>query len=276
VKTSFVVSLLAASAVFGVTIDISTGIGNANWQVSGPGVAGTVAATSLSTIDSLWALAPIGTSWVSWGAVQGTPCSPATNLGSSCASALFNSAGDVWTYSLNVSAAQLGATSGELHFVFGADDFLTLTVGNETPETWGSSSTAGDNPLGCVGTPPASAGNTQASYAGCTNVIFFSAANLNIDGSLTLIAAVTNAPVPGCSGCSDPTGFVLDGDIVTGPGVIPSVPEPGTFGLIGAVGAVLLFQCRRRANLYPAFERSGFRPSFPGSVSPGETAGERR
>jgi hypothetical protein len=221
---------------FGTAIFIGTG--TANWQVSGPGVTGTVAATTLTSGESNpgWAPAPTGSSWISWGAIQGTSCTVGQTPGDGCANADFNSAGDTWAYTLTVSAAALGATSGTANFVFGADNSVNLFLGNEPGQAWGTFSTLGCSNAG----GPTSAGNTQGSYSGCTTTVSFNAADLNGDGSLTIEAFVTNAAFTG----GNPTGFVLDGDILTGATTL--TPEPGTFGLIGVASLALLGIRRRR------------------------------
>ena len=180
-----------AAAAFGGVINISTGTNNANWQVSGPGVVGTVAATSLTVAqqNGTWAPGPIsispisGANWVSWGSIQGTSCVVGQTPGNGCANTLFNVNGDAWTYSLNITAAALGSTSGTLNFIFGADNRVSLLTGNNSvAEVWNGGSNVngtGFNPLGCSGTPPTSAGNTQAQYNNCTGTVGFSAANLN-------------------------------------------------------------------------------------------------
>jgi len=226
---TFALGIAVSTATFGAVIDISTGTGNANWQVFNPG-----AATSLSVAqqNGTWAPAPTGTSWVSWGSVQGTSCTVGQTPGNGCANTLFNPAGDTWVYTLNVSAAALGATSGTLNILFGGDDSVTLQIGtgaNQLSEQWAFSH------LGCVTpTGPTDAGNTQVSYATCTSTVSFDATMLNGDGSLTLKGIDFNAPITGCPGCGDPTGFILDGDIVTGG--VSSTPEPATFGLVALAG----------------------------------------
>jgi hypothetical protein len=161
--------------------------------------------------------------------------------GDGCASTSFNSStGDIWLYTLTISAASLGATSGTANFVFGGDNSVELFLGSEPGQSW-----SGYSPLGCSKAGGAtSAGSTQGSYSGCVTTLSFDAADLNGDGSLTIDAYVTNAPFSGCPACGNPTGFVLDGDIFTG--ASPTVPEPGTFGLIGAAGLALLGIRRRR------------------------------
>ena len=129
--------LAAAAGAFGAVIDIGTGIGNAPWQVFDPSL-GFVPATSLSTAqqNGAWAPPPTGSDWVSFGSNQGTSCSVGQTPGNGCASTLLNPAGDTWQYVLNISAAQLGATSGTVNFVFGAQDvssrfggLMHLTIG---------------------------------------------------------------------------------------------------------------------------------------------------
>jgi hypothetical protein len=239
-KNMLALGLMTGALSFGAAITISTG--TANWDVSGPGVSGLVAATTLTTGENngAWAPAPTGSSWLSWGAVEGTSCVVGQTPGNGCADTNFNAtSGDTWTYILTVSAAVLGATSGTANFVFGADNSVSLFLGNEAPQT------AGFNPLGCSNTGGAtSAGDTQGSYSACTTTISFNAADLNGDGSLTLEGIVSNAPIGGCPACGNPTGFVLEGDILTGSTSV--VPEPGTFGLMGVAGLALLGIRRRR------------------------------
>ena len=111
-KTLLAIGLATAAISFANVVDISTGV--ASWQVSGPGVSGTVAATTLTTAQTngSWAPAPAGSNWISWGSVQGTSCVVGQTPGNGCANALFNSSGDIWTYSLTINSAQLaGATA---------------------------------------------------------------------------------------------------------------------------------------------------------------------
>jgi hypothetical protein len=96
------IGLAAAGITFGGIINLSTGTNNANWQISGPGVSGTVAATSLTVAqqNGTWAPAPIsispisGANWLSWSNVQGTSCVVGQTPGNGCASTLFNTSGD--------------------------------------------------------------------------------------------------------------------------------------------------------------------------------------
>ena len=237
--------MATAAISFASTIDISTGV--AGWQVFVPG-SGLVAATSLTAAqqNGTWASAPAGSAWVSWSAVQGASCVVGQTPGNGCANTLINPAGDIWTYTLTITAASLGSTSGNLNFIFGADNRVNLFVGNSASGlVWnGGSNTNGTgfNPLGCSGTPPTSAGNTQATYNNCTGTVGFNPADLNGDGSLTLTAFTFNDPIPGCAACGNPTGFILEGDILTGAST--SVPEPGSFGLMGAA-SLALFALRR-------------------------------
>lgn len=152
----------------------------------------------------------------------------------------------MWLFELSISAADLGATSGSLSFVFGADDRVQLFVGNGgTEQDWGSLSPLqeGSNPLGCSANGgPTSAGSSNP-YS-CLTSVTFDAANLNGDGSLTLFAYDDNDPIGGCPACGDPSGFVLAGTLSPG-GSLTSVPEPLTLSLFGAglAGAVAM---RRR------------------------------
>lgn len=233
-KLTFAVGFIAGSFCFGNGYDISTY--NGFWQVSGPGVTGSVASTSLDLAGTNGAWAPTGPSlWRSWGAQQGTSCVIGQTPGDGCANPLFNPSGDIWTYTLTLSASDLeGATSGTLNFVFGGDTFVTLAIGNEPVETWNQGGTLGGfGDLGCSGNPPASAGNSPASYQSCVNTVSFASDDL-IGGALTLTATVTNSPIPGCPACGDPTGFVLQGELIT------QSPEPGTFVLVCAAGFALL------------------------------------
>lgn len=205
----------ASWAFFGcaraATIDISTGV--AAWQVARDLPSPTYASASvLSTANSMWAVAPAGSLWVSSGPAEGTSCTVGQTPGNGCATILLNSSGDVWNYRLTISAASLGNEAGNVNFVFGADNRVDVYIGNgTTPQTWNSS-----NPLGCTGTPtPTSAGNSQAQYNTCTGTFSYGASALNNDGSLTILAKVHNDPISGCPSCGDPTGFVLEGDILT-------------------------------------------------------------
>jgi hypothetical protein len=239
VKKLLATGLATAAISFANVVDISTGV--ASWQVSGPGVSGIVAATTLSTAQTngSWAPAPAGSSWISWSPVQGTSCVVGQTPGNGCADTLFNPGGDIWTYSLAISSAELaGATAGSLNFIFGADDAVSLFVGNEAAEVWGSS-----NPLGCSGTPPSSAGGSQATYNNCVGTVHFNASDLSAAGALILTGYVNNAAINGCSQCGDPTGFVLEGDVIT---TSSAVPEPGMLGLLCVVGVAFLGIRRRR------------------------------
>jgi hypothetical protein len=245
VRKIFALALTTGVLSFGGTISIGTG--TADWQVEGPGVPGTIKATALTTgeTNGAWAPAPTGSSWLSWRAVEGTSCVVGQTPGNGCADTNFNpTSGDLWLYTLTVSAATLGVTSGTANFVFGADSSLKLFIGNELAELWGQSG-GGFATLGCSNeSGVTSAGNTQGSYSGCTTTASFNAADLNGDGSLTISAFVTNAPIGGCPACGNPTGFVLGGEILTGASTV--APEPGTFGLMGVAGLALLGIRRRR------------------------------
>lgn len=243
-KTLLAIGLFTAGFTPAATIDISTGV--AAWQVSGPGLTGTAIALAAGQQNGTWAPAPAGSSWLSWGAAQGTSCVIGQIPGNGCASTLFNAGGDNWIYSLTVSAASLGATSGNLNFLFGGDDAVDLLIGNAVAieQQWNQGAGLGAfAQLACSANGgPTNAGNSQATYNTCTTELSFNASELNGDGSLTFTAAVFNAPVTNCTTCGDPTGFVLEGDILTG--AAASTPEPGTFGLIGAAG-LALFAMRR-------------------------------
>jgi hypothetical protein len=168
---------------------------------------------------------------------------------------------------LTISAAELGATSGTINFVFGSDDYLTLFVGNGPPtgtspsslgNYWNQTSAVpagGFGQLGCSNASGAAsnAGSSQTTYNTCltptaSNTIAFNAGNfLNADGSLTLNAYVTNAAISGCPACGNPTGFVVDGFITTG-AVTPTVPEPATFSMLAIAGlAGLAYRRKRRS-----------------------------
>jgi PEP-CTERM motif len=253
----FALGAVCAAAAFGGIVNISTGTNNANWLVSGPGVAIPVAATSLTVAqqNGTWAPAPIsispisGANWLSYGSNEGTSCVVGQTPGNGCAHTLVSSTGDTWTYTLNISAAALGSTSGLANFIFGADNRLVVSVGiGGTLEPWNTGTpTNGNafNPLGCSGNPaPTSAGNTQAQYNNCVGNVSYNAANLNGDGSLTITATVVNDPIVGCSACGDPTGFVLEGTLSTA--AATSAPEPATFALVGLAGLVGLALRRRK------------------------------
>lgn len=232
--------LATAAISFGNTIDISTGV--AGWQVSGPGVIGSVAATALGVgeTNGSWAPAPTGSSWISWGSVQGTSCVVGQTPGNGCANTLFSPGGDTWEYSLAINSAELaGVTSGSLNFIFGADNSVNLFVGNEPGKLWNSF-----NPLGCSGAPPTSAGGSQATYNNCTGTVHFDASDLTGAGALDLTAFVTNAAINGCPACGDTTGFVLEGAITTAGG--SAVPEPAALPIIGIAGFALLWIRRRQ------------------------------
>ncbi len=233
--------LAVAASTFAATIDISTGAGHANWQVFIQGT-GTVAASSLSggQVNSSWATAPVGSNWVSWGPNEGTSCVVGQTPGNGCAHTLLNGAGDVWAFSLTISAATLAASSGTLNFIFGSDNRVSMFVGlNSTTQIWdGGSQTNGQgyNPLGCSGqSGPTSAGGSQATYNNCNGTVSFNSSNLNANGSLTLSAFSFNDPIPGCPACGDPTAFILEGTLVTSP-TSSATPEPATFGLVALAG----------------------------------------
>ena len=234
-------AMALAATAFGAGVNISTG--TASWQVFIPGT-GFVNAASVSP-NGTWALAPTGSSWVSFNSVESTSCIVGQTPGNGCANTLMNSTGDTWEYTLTVSAATLGATSGSLSFVFGADNGVNLFAGNEPGQVWNGGSTTngtGFGPLGCSDiSSPTSAGGTNP-YT-CNTSISFNAADLNNNGSLTLTAYVVNNPIPGCPACGDPTGFVLDGLLTSG--AVSSAPEPATFGLV-AMTAVAGWALRRK------------------------------
>lgn len=249
--------LAAAATTFGATINLSTGTNNANWQVYSAGAGVFVTATSLTVAqqNGSWAPAPIsisplsGSNWISYGSIQGTACSAGQTPGNGCANANINVAGDVWTYTLNISAASLGATSGSLNYLFGADSRVNLFVGNNSfSQVWGGSAPtgAGFNTLGCSGTPVTNGGNTQAQYNNCVNTVNFGAGNLNGDGSLTLTAYVFNDPIVGSTfSVGNPTGFVLEGTVLTGAAL---TPEPATFGMVALVGLAGLVLRRKTSS----------------------------
>ena len=254
-KGLFTVALGLASVAttFGAVINLSTGTNNAAWQVFVPGT-GFVTATSLTVAqqNGSWAPAPIsispisGSNWVSYGSNQGTSCAVGQTPGNGCANAVINPNGDVWAYQLTISAATLGATSGNLNFIFGADNRVNLFVGNNSlAQVWGGSAPTGTgfNPLGCSGTPVTSAGNTQAQYNTCTGVVTFSAGNLNGDGSLTLTAYAFNDP--STPGAGNPTGFVLEGTALTGAAL---TPEPATFGMVAIAGLAVVALRRKQSS----------------------------
>jgi len=242
---TFTLGMAAVATSFGATIDISTG--SAAWGVFVPG-GSLISATSVAG-NGAWAPAPAGSSWVSFGADQSTSCVIGQTPGTGCASTLINPAGDIWTYQLIISAASLGATSGTLNFIFGSDNRVNLFVGSAAGAlVWdggNSSNGTGFNPLGCSANPPTSAGNTQATYNLCTSTVAFGAGQLNGDGSLTLTAYNFNDPsIPACPACGNPTGFVLEGDILTG---AAATPEPATFGLVALAGLAGLALRRKRS-----------------------------
>ena len=233
--------LTVAATTFAATIDISTGAGHGNWQVFILGT-GTVSASSLSggQVNGQWATAPVGSNWVSWGPNEGIGCVFGQTPGNGCAHTLLNAAGDVWAFSLTISAATLVATSGTVNFVFGSDNRVSMFVGsNSGTQIWdGGSQTNGQgyNPLGCSGqSGPTSAGGSQATYNNCLGTVSFNASNLNANGSLTLSAYSFNDPIPGCPACGDPTAFILEGTLMTSP-TFAATPEPATFGLVALAG----------------------------------------
>jgi hypothetical protein len=71
----------------------------------------------------------------------------------------------------------------------------------------------------------------------------FDASFLNSDGSLAINAFVTNAPLTGCPGCGDPTGFVLSSDIMTG---AVATPEPAEASFLVAFAGLVCCAYRRR------------------------------
>ncbi len=155
----FSAAVVFSLTAFGGIINIATGTNNANWLVSGPGIAVPVTATSLTVAqqNGTWAPAPIsispisGANWVSFGSIQGTSCVVGQTPGNGCANTLVNAGSDNWTYALNVSAATLGVTSGDLNFIFGADDQVILAVGNGGPsQSWNPGGNA-FSPLGMLG-----------------------------------------------------------------------------------------------------------------------------
>ena len=230
----FAAVVATCACVSGGMIDVSTG--TAPWQVFVPG-SGSISVVPVSP-NGTWAPAPAGSSWVSFDLFQSTSCVVGQTPGNGCANTIINPDGDLWSYFLTISAADLAATSGSLNFVFGSDNRVNLFVGDtSSAQVWnGGNPTngAGFNPLGCSALPaPTDAGSTQASYSNCTTTVSFGATNLNPDGSLTLIAYNFNDPIPGCPDCGDPTGFILQGDLLTSTAL---APEPSTFSLIGLVG----------------------------------------
>jgi hypothetical protein len=228
-----VLAMALSVTAFGANIDISTGV--AAWQVFNGSFVNAVSVSPNGT----WAAAPTGSSWISFDSVGSTSCVVGQTPGNGCANTLINPAGDTWVYTLTVSAATLGATSGDLSFVFGADNRVNLFAGNEPSQTW----TGGGSTLGCSDSPsPSPAGSTNP-YT-CNTSIPFNASDLNGDGSLTLTAYVFNDPIPNCPTCGDPTGFVLDGTLTSG-AAVNSAPEPMTFGLV-ALAAVAGWARRRK------------------------------
>jgi len=223
--------LAVAASTFGATITISTGTGNAAWQVQGPGTGfATVAAVSVTPSAQTgvsappWVAAPTGTSWVSFDSFEATNCnSAATGPANGCSSANFTSQ-DVYTYTLTISAAALGATSGTVNFAFASDNRVNLFIGG--------SSIFNNGGFGPNGT----------GYLALANGTYnFTAADLNGTGGLTLTAYDYNDPVVGCPSCGNPSGFLVSGSITTGG--VSTTPEPATFGLVslaGLVGGIVL------------------------------------
>lgn len=244
-RYTLALSLAAMSASFGATISLNTGV--AAWQVFVPGTGLTSAV--VVTPNGAWAQAPTGSSWVSYGAIQSTICSGALVAGVNCASVLTNPAGDLWTYQLTISAASLGATSGNFSFVFGADNAVKVYVGSSNlGQFWGNLATPGNGAtnLGCVS---AAGGNTTTNVGNtnpytCNNTVAFNASTLNKDGSLTLYAYVSNDPALTGGNAGNPSGLVLSGTLNTG---TQATPEPATFGLVGMAGLVGLIARRFRS-----------------------------
>ncbi len=117
------------------SIDISHGTWPTGWF---PVLASwcPIAATSVLPKNGTWAPPPSVSgfeSWVSFMPIQSTSCVVGQTPGNGCANPLVNAGSDNWTYALNVSAATLGVTSGDLNFIFGADDQPLLAVGNGGP-----------------------------------------------------------------------------------------------------------------------------------------------
>jgi hypothetical protein len=223
--------LAVAASTFAATIDISTGAGNAAWQVNGVGTGGsTIAAVDVTghiSVSNNWVAAPAGTSWVSFGLYEATACtSSATGPANMCASAN-TTPSDVYTYTLTISAAALGATSGQADFSFASDNRVNLFVGN----TGSLQNNGGFGPNGT--------GYTSLANA----VVNFSAADLNEDGSLTITAYDYNDAIPACPTCGNQSGFILDGTIATGASI---TPEPATFGLVGLAGLIGGMVLRRK------------------------------
>jgi hypothetical protein len=208
-----VLSVSAIATAFGSTINLSTGV--ASWQVFVP-ASGFVNATNVSP-NGTWASAPVGSSWISYGATQSTSCVVGQTPGNGCANTLVNPSGDIWTYTLTLSAATLGATSGTLSFVMGADNRVNLFAGNNSL----AMNRGGNGPNGNGYSP------LSGTLTGSWN-----ASNLNGDGSLTLTAFVFNDPISGCPACGDPTGFVLSGSATSG----SAAPEPTTLSMLGIIG----------------------------------------
>ena len=249
VFSALALGLAIATTASAALINISTGTNNAAWTVFVPG-SGFVVATSLTVAqqNGTWAPAPIsispisGANWISYSSIQGTSCTVGQTPGNGCANANIIGSGDIWTYALTISAATLQATSGNLNFIFGADNRVNLFVGNNSlSQIWGGGAPTGTgfNPLGCSGTPVTNAGNTQAQYNNCNGIVSFNAGNLNGDGSLTVTAYVFNDP--GVTGAGNPTGFVLEGTLNTN-----ATPEPATFGLVGVACLAGLATLRRK------------------------------
>lgn len=246
---------VAAQKTFAASINITTG--TAAWQqmLNGSG-SGFNSVVSVSPNPS-WAPAPTGSSWVSFGTIQSISCTISQTPGTNCASPTVNTGGDVWTYQLNITAAQLGgATSGSLNFLLGSDNRVSFTIGNGSVAlVWnGGSNTNGTGftALGCSAPGGLTNAGSTNPYS-CTTSITFGPSQLNGDGSLTLRALNYNDPIPSvnnpnvaCTACGNPTGFLLAGTLTT-----PSIPEPATFslvslaGLLGAAGARARLRSRR-------------------------------
>ena len=244
-KSITLAATLASFAIAsGGTIDVSTG--TAPWLVFVPG-SGLVPVVSVPP-NGAWAPAPAGSSWVSFGASESSSCVVGETPGNGCANLVRDPNGDVWVYSLTISGADLGATSGSVNFVFGSDNRTNLFVGaNSIGQVWNGGNPSNGtafNPLVCSALPTSTnAGNTQATYNNCPTTVPFGAGNLNADGSLTLTAYNFNDPIPNCPNCGNPSGFVLRGNILT---AAASAPEPATFGVVGLAGLGGLLLYRRR------------------------------
>ena len=236
------IAMVTVGTAFGATINLNTGV--AAWQVYSP-LTGSVISAVVVSPNGAWAPAPTGSSWVSISSVQSTSCIGNQTPGNGCANANFNAGGDVFSYTLTISAASLGATSGSLNFVFGSDSRVNVFIGNaNSAQNWGGQVApgTGSSTLGCSGTPVTSAGSAQATYNNCLSTIAFNAAALNNDGSLTLFAYSFNDPTT--TGAGNPSGFLFEGTAVT---PLVGTPEPATFGLVGVASLVGL-AVRRKKN----------------------------